>query len=111
MPTRKTRAKKQKTRKVEARKAPLKRTKPTRTVAEARGLAHRDAVIASKPSEPNDREISAVTNIFDQQFGLWAAMMRMSPLPLVLQQQAAVTKLFMSFMLPPNRTDDAGKKK
>jgi hypothetical protein len=111
MTTRKTRAKKQKTRKAEARKAPLKRTKPTRTVAEARGLAHRDAVIASKPSEPNDREISAVTKIFGQQFGLWAAMMRMSPLPFVLQQQAVVVKLFMSFMLPTRQPPGPGEKK
>ena len=50
MTTRKTRTKKQKTRKVEARKPPLKRTKRTRTVAEARGLAHQDDVIASKPA-------------------------------------------------------------
>ena len=60
-------------------------------------------MIASKPSEPNDREISAVTTIFDQQFGLWSAMMRMSPLPFVLQQQVTVAKLFLGFMLPTDR--------
>ena len=104
----KTRAKKQKTRKVEARKAPPKRTKRTRTVAEARGLAHQDDAISSKPSEPHAREGSAITNITDQQFGFWSAMMRMSPLPFVLQQQATVAKLIMSFMLPGNfrRTPD-----
>ena len=107
MTTRKTRAKKQKTRKVEARKAPLKRTKPTRAVAEARGLARRDAVIASKPSEPNAGE--SVANIFNQQSGLWSAMLRMSPVPFVLQQQAMVAKLIMDFMLP--RPADAGKEK
>jgi hypothetical protein len=107
MTVRRTRAKKQKTRKVEARKAPLKRTKRTRTVAEAHGLAHRDALIASKPSVPNARESSAVTNIINQQFGLWSAMLRMSPVPVVLRQQAAVAKLFMAFVLPP----DAGKEK
>ena len=67
MTMRKTRAKKlpaeKKTRNVEARTTPPKRKKPTRTVAEARGLTHRDAVIASKPSEPNARESSAVTTI------------------------------------------------
>ena len=107
----KTRAKKQKTRKVEARKAPPKRTKRTRTVAEARGLAHQDDVIASKPSEPTDRESSVVTTIINQQFGLWSAMLRMSPAPFVLRQQAAVAKLFMALMLPTGRPADAGKKK
>jgi hypothetical protein len=38
-----------------------------RTVAEAGGLAHQDAVIASIPSEPNARESSAVTTIVNQQ--------------------------------------------
>ena len=111
MTTPKTRAKKQKTRKVEARKAPLKRTKRARTVAEARGLAHRDALIASKPSGPKDGESSAVTNIIDQQFGLWSAMLKMSPVPFVLRQQATVAKLLMAFMLPTSRPADAGKKK
>jgi hypothetical protein len=107
MTVRRTRAKKQKTRKVEARKAPLNRTKRTRAVAEARGLAHRDVLIVSKPSGPN----AAVKNIFDQQFGLWSTILRMSPVPFVLRQQATVANLFMAFMLPVNRPPDAGKEK
>ena len=95
----------------EARKAPPKRTKRTHTVAEARGLAHRDDVIASKPSEPNARESSAVTTIVNQQFDLWSAMLRMSPVPFVLRQQVTVAKLFLAFMLPTGRPADAGKKK
>jgi len=106
MTARKTRAEKQKTRKVEARKAPLKRTKRTRTVAEAHGLAHRDALIASKPSVPNARESSAVTNIINQQFGLWSRHAE-NVASARLRQQAAVAKLFMAFVLPP----DAGKEK
>ena len=85
----------------EARKAPPKRTKRTHTVAEAHGLAHRDDVIASKPSEPNARESFAVTTIVNQQFDLWSAMLRMSPVPFVLRQQVTVAKLFLAFMLPP----------
>ena len=110
MTTRKTRTT-QKTRKGEARKPPPKRTKRTRTVAEARGLAHQDDVIASKPSKPTHRESSAITSIINQQFGLWSAMLRMSPAPFVLRQQAAVAKLVMAFMLPLSRPADVGKKK
>jgi hypothetical protein len=31
---------------------------------------------------------------------MWSAMMRMSPLPFILEQQAVVTKLIMGFVLP-----------
>jgi hypothetical protein len=113
MTMRKTRAKKlpaeKMTRKVEARATPPKGKKPTRTVAEARGLTHRDAVIASKPSEPNARESSAVTTFVNQHFGLWSTMLRMSPVPFVLRQQIAVAKLFMAFMLPTGRPADESK--
>jgi hypothetical protein len=68
-------------------------------------------VIASKSSVPTAPESSAITNFIDQQFGVWSAMMRMSPLPFVLQQQAIVAKLCIAFMLPTDRPANAGKKK
>jgi hypothetical protein len=111
MTARKTRAKKipakKKTRKVQARKP---RQKQTRTVAEARGLAQRDAVIAANSSTPEAPEVLVCTTILNQQFRVWSAIMRMSPLPFVLQQQAVVAKLIMDFMLPTSRPADAGKK-
>jgi hypothetical protein len=111
MTVRKTRSKKasaKKRTKVRAKPAPRQpaaaheREKSSRTVAEARGLAQRDAVISAKPAAESASGSLADTagNIIDQQFRVWSAMMKMSPLPFVLQQQAVVAKLIMGFMLP-----------
>jgi hypothetical protein len=109
MTARKTRAKSPARKNTPKAKAPEPGQKRTRAVAEARGLAQRDAVIASKPSEPNARGSLAETSFIDQPFRVWAAMMRMSPLPFVLQQQAMVAKLIMGFLLPTTRPGDAGE--
>jgi hypothetical protein len=115
MTTRKTRAKKapakKKARKVRAKTAqrstatPRKREKLSRTVAEARGLAQRDAVISAKPVEGSPSGSLAVTagSLIDQQFRVWSAMLRMSPLPFVLQQQAVIAKLIMGVL--PSKSD------
>jgi hypothetical protein len=109
MTARKTRAKSPVRKKTPKAKAPEPRQKRTRAVAEARGLAQRDAVIASKPSASKARESLPDTSIIDQQLRVWSAMMRMSPLPFVLQQQAVVAKLILSFMLPTSRPGDVGE--
>lgn len=81
---------------------PRKREKPLRTVAETRGLAQRDAVISAKPATESASGSLADTagSIIDHQFRVWSAMMKMSPLPFVLQQQAVIAKLIMGFVLP-----------
>jgi hypothetical protein len=90
---------------------PRRREKPRRTVAETRGLVQRDAIIAAETEEASDSGSASPANILNQQFRLWSAMMRMSPLPFVLQQQAVVAKLIMGFMLPTSRPVDAGEEK
>lgn len=71
-----------------------KRPKRLRTAAEKHGLAHRDLVISETP------EAQRPQNIMDQQFRFWLAMLRMSPLPIVLHQQATIARLIMDLMLP-----------
>jgi hypothetical protein len=111
MAIRKTRSKKasaKKGRNVHVKPAPrqpaaaLEREKSPRTIAEARGLTQRDAVVSAKPAAAESASGSlpdTAGNIIDQQFRVWSAMMRMSPLPFVLQQQAVVAELIMGFML------------
>jgi hypothetical protein len=88
---------------------PRKREKPLRTVAETRGLVQRDGKITAETKDASGSGSSLPENIIDQQFRVWSAMMRMSPLPFVLQQQAVVAKFIMGFMLPTRRL--AGKEK
>jgi hypothetical protein len=87
--------------------------KSPRTVAEARGLGRRDATISAKPAAESASGSLADTtgSLIDQQFRMWSAMMRMSPLPFVLQQQAVVAKLIMGFLMPTRRPPAAGEKK
>ena len=68
---------------------PRKREKPLRTVAETRGLVQRGAIITAETEEASDSGSSSPANIIDQQFRVWSAMMRMSPLPFVLQQSSS----------------------
>jgi hypothetical protein len=120
MTVRKTRAKKASAKKKaqtvsakagHASTAPHKRSKSSRTVAEARGLAQRDAVISAKPIEGSASGSLTDTagSLIDQQFRVWSAMMRMSPLPFVLQQQAVFAKLLMGFMLPGKSGRKSGR--
>jgi hypothetical protein len=79
-----------------------KPAKSSRTVAEERGLAQRNAVISAKPAAASavGTLAGAAGSIVDQQFSVWSSMVRMSPLPMLLHQQAVVAKLIMGFMLP-----------
>ena len=109
MTVRKTRSKKGASVKKKAeRSTPRKREKPRRTVAETRGLVQREGKITA---ETEDASGSSPENIIDQQFRVWSAMMRMSPLAFILQQQAMVAKLIMGFVLPTRQPPDPGEKK
>jgi hypothetical protein len=88
---------------------PRKREKPLRTVAETRGLIQRDAVVTAERDVASDSGLSSPANIIDQQFRVWSAMMSMSPLPFILQQQAMVAKLIMGFLMPTRRPADEGE--
>jgi hypothetical protein len=90
---------------------PRKREKPLRTVAEARGLVQPEGKITAETEKASDSGSPSLANIIDQQFRVWSAMMRMSPLPFVLRQQAEVAKLIMGFMLPTSRPPNDGKEK
>jgi hypothetical protein len=60
-----------------------------------------DATAAQRSTEEASHNRSALLAIvIDQQLRAWSAMMRMSPLPFVLQQQAVVAKLILGIMLP-----------
>jgi hypothetical protein len=114
MKVRKTRSKKGASVKKKAQRSttnPRKREKPLRTVAETRGLIQRDAIITAETEEANDSGSLSLANIIDQQFRVWSAMISMSPLPFILQQQAVVAKLIMGFMLPTSRSADVGEEK
>ena len=73
--------------------------KLARVVAEARGLAQRDAVVsahagaASRP-EPFEKRGSVI----DQNLKLWLALVRLSPISFVLHQQAAIAQIVLGFM-------------
>ena len=112
MTVRKTRSKKGASVKKKAeRSTPRKREKPLRTVAETRGLIQRDAVVTAEAEVASESGSSSPANIIDQQFRVWSAMMSMSPLPFILQQQAVVAKLIMGFMLPTSWPADVGEEK
>ena len=93
------------------RSAPRKREKPRRTVAETRGLVQREGKITAETEGASGSGASSPENIIDHQFRVWSAMMRMSPLPFILQQQAVVAKLIMGFMLPTRQPPVPGEKK
>jgi hypothetical protein len=112
MTVRKTRSKKGASVKKKAeRPSPRKREKPRRTVAETRGLVQRDGKITAETEDVNGSGSSLPENIIDQQFRVWSAMMRMSPLPFILQQQAVAAKLILGFMLPARQPPAPGEKK
>ena len=73
--------------------------KLARVVAEARGLAQRDAVVSAHPGaascpEPFEKRGSVI----DQNLKLWLAMVRLSPISFVLHQQAAIAQIVLGFM-------------
>lgn len=77
--------------------------KPARVVAEAHGLAQRAAVVSAHPGaascpEPFEKRASVI----DQNFKLWLALVRLSPLTLVMRQQAAIARMVLGFSFPSN---------
>jgi len=79
--------------------APTKR-KPSRAVAEARGLAKRDAVISAHPAAASDARTLAnqAGSLIDQNFTMWSAMLRLSPFSFVLHQQAVIAKMMLGLL-------------
>ena len=70
--------------------APPKRRR-ARVIAEARGLAQRDAVVSAHPG-------AARHSVIDQNFKLWLALVRLSPISFVLHQQAVIAQIVLGFM-------------
>lgn len=75
--------------------------KPARVVAEARGLAQRDAVVSAHPGATSHPEpFEKRDSVIDQNVKLWLALVRLSPLSLVMRQQAAIARMVLGFSFP-----------
>lgn len=75
--------------------------KPARVVAEARGLAQRDAVVSAHPGATSHPEpFEKRDSVIDQNVKLWLALVRLSPLSLVMRQQAAIARMVFGFSFP-----------
>ena len=74
--------------------------KPSRAVAEARGLAKRDAVISAHPAAASDARTLAnqAGSLIDQNFRMWSAMLRLSPFSFVLHQQTVIAKMMLGLL-------------
>jgi hypothetical protein len=75
--------------------------KLARVVAEARGLAQRDAVVSAHPGAASRPEpFEKRDSVIDQNFKFWLALVRLSPLTLVMRQQAAIARMVLGFSFP-----------
>ena len=75
--------------------------KPARVVAEARGLAQRDAVVsAHRGATSHPEPFEERDSVIDQNVKLWLALVRLSPLTLVMRQQVAIARMFLGLSLP-----------
>ena len=75
--------------------------KLARVVAEARGLAQRDAVVSAHPGATSHPEpFEKRDSVIDQNVKLWLALVRLSPLTLFMRQQAAIARLVLGFSFP-----------
>ena len=81
------------------RRASKKQHKRSRSLAEQQGLARRDHTISATPDFPSAVGAVEPLRIVDLQFRMWLALIRMSPLPLVLHQYATLSRAMMEFML------------
>ena len=72
----------------------------SRSLAEQRGLAGRDHIISATPSFPSAVAAVDPLGLLNQQFRLWLALIRMSPLPLVLHQYVTFSSAMLEFTLP-----------
>ena len=76
--------------------APTKR-KLSRALAEARGLAKRDAAITADPAAASARTLTN-QSVIDQNFKLWWELVRLSPFSFVLHQQAVIAKMMLGLL-------------
>ena len=75
--------------------------KLARVVAESRGLAQRDAVVSAHPGATRHPEpFEKRDSVIDQNVKLWLALVRLSPLTLVMRQQAAIARMVLGFSFP-----------
>ena len=81
--------------------APSPKRKLARVVAEARGLAQRDAVVSAHPGATSHPEpFEKRDSVIDQNVKLWLALVRLSPLTMVMRQQAAIARMVLGFSFP-----------
>jgi hypothetical protein len=84
-----------------------KKRQPSRVIAEAHGLARRDAVVSAHPgagSRVRAPEAMLESGI-DQ---LWSTMVKLSPFSLALRQQAVIARMVLGVMIPSIRNSRVG---
>ncbi len=72
-----------------------KQHKRSRTLAEQRGLAGRDQMISATVDFPSAMGSVDPLRILNLQFRVWMALMRMSPLPIMLRQYTSLSRAMM----------------
>ena len=78
-----------------------KQHKRSRTLAEQRGLAGRDQMISATVDFPSAMGSVDLLRILNLQFRVWMALVRMSPLPLILHQYTSLSRAMLE--LTPSR--------
>ena len=78
-----------------------KQHKRSRALAEQRGLAGRDRMISAMLDFPSALGVVDPFRILNLQFRAWTALVRMSPLPLLLHQYTILRRAMME--LTPSR--------
>ena len=76
-----------------------KQHKRSRTLAEQRGLAGRDQMISATLDFPSTLGAVDPLRILNLQFRVWMALVRMSPLPLILHQYTILSRAMTELML------------
>ncbi len=82
------------------------KTRGSLTLAEDRGL--HDFVMTA-PQEPTRLAAQRSSlGVWDLQFSFWTALLKLSPLPGMLRQQAAITRLLFDVWLPKGNAHEKG---
>jgi hypothetical protein len=85
---------------------PRKRqTNRSQTLADQSGLQGRDLVMTA-PQESARLIHRSPLDILDLPFSLWSAVLKLSPLPHILRQQAVLTRLWFEVWLPESSTPE-----
>ena len=71
------------------------------TLAEKSGLEGRDLAMTA-PQESARLTHGSPLDILDLPFSLWSAVLKLSPLPHILRQQAVLSRLLFEVWLPEN---------